>query len=365
MKKFLRPLILAVAFVLLAAGSYAAVSGDGPVSLSYLIETFMPQAGRAGTDAANEALEDTYDTAKSTLDQVHSQVSGGAAVTSGQYSATLQRREWYDSQRLCLSTGSGALMLEGYAVVSHNGAVVDVTAGTEVASGSALSANHRYLVGENTTAQVTVTSGIMYLGLQGSYTFTDSTASHLPFVDVASWDWYQASVKFVYENGLFSGMSEDTFGPGVTMDRAMLVTVLYRLAGSPQDQMNSATAAFDDVPVGSWYEPFVRWGASQGVTAGMGDGLFAPEQSVTRQQVLVMLRGFASSQLGMELTGQTDLTQYADYDQVADWAKEAVSWAVANGLITPSAENTLRPADTASRAEVAGILMNFSNRFLG
>ena len=109
----------------------------------------------------------------------------------------------------------------------------------------------------------------------------------------------------------------------------------------------------------------VRWGASQGVTAGMGDGLFAPEQSVTRQQVLVMLRGFASSQLGMELTGQTDLTQYADYNQVADWAKEAVSWAVANGLITPSAENTLRPADTASRAEVAGILMNFSNRFLG
>ena len=67
----------------------------------------------------------------------------------------------------------------------------------------------------------------------------------------------------------------------------------------------------------------------------------------------------------MELTGQTDLTQYADYNQVADWAKEAVSWAVANGLITPSAENTLRPADTASRAEVAGILMNFSNRYLG
>ena len=172
-------------------------------------------------------------------------------------------------------------------------------------------------------------------------------------------------MKFVYNKGLFSGMSEDTFGPGVTMDRAMLVTVLYRLAGSPQDQMDSATAAFDDVPVGSWYEPFVRWGASQGVTAGMGDGLFAPEQSVTRQQVLVMLRGFASSQLGMELTGQTDLTQYADYNQVADWAKEAVSWAVANGLITPSAENTLRPADTASRAEVAGILMNFSNRYLG
>lgn len=348
----------AVALTAALAGGALALSGeDSLVSLSYLNNTFLPSAQTQLEQTATQPLQEAYDEAVAKLQ--------GEDGQSGLYSDSLSSRTFTQGDVIGLPTGSGFLAISGSAQVSHNGAVVDVTEGREVASGARLTAGHRYLVGENTTAQVKVTSGILYLGIQGSYTFTDSTAAHLPFVDVASWDWYEASVKFVYNKGLFSGMSEDTFGPGVTMDRAMLVTVLYRLAGSPQDQMDSATAAFDDVPVGSWYEPFVRWGASQGVTAGMGDGLFAPEQSVTRQQVLVMLRGFASSQLGMELTGQTDLTQYADYNQVADWAKEAVSWAVANGLITPSAENTLRPADTASRAEVAGILMNFSNRYLG
>ncbi len=211
MKKILRPLALAVAFVLLAAGSYAAVSRDGPVSLSYLLETFMPQAFRAGTDAAYGALEDTYDTAKSTLDQVHDQVSSGESVTSGQYSSTLQRREWYDSQRISLGTGSGALLLEGYAVVTHNGAVVDVTAGTEVASGAALSANHRYLVGEDTTATITIQSGYAAMGVQGNYTVDGGNKAAAPFLDVKQGDWYYAPVNYVYEKKLFSGMSEHTF----------------------------------------------------------------------------------------------------------------------------------------------------------
>lgn len=340
----------------LAGGALALSGGDSLVSLSYLKNTFLPSAQTQLEQAATQPLQEAYNQAVANLE--------GGEGASGLYSDSLNSRTFTQGDVLGLPTGSGFLALSGAAQVTHNGVVIDVTDGAEVASGSRLTAGHRYLVGENTTAQVTVASGIMYLGLQGSYTFSDSTVDHLPFVDVASWDWYEASVKFVYGNGLFSGMSEDTFGPGVTMDRAMLVTVLYRLAGSPQDQMDSATATFDDVPADSWYEPFVRWGASQGVTAGMGDGLFAPSQSVTRQQVLVMLQGFASSQLGLELSGQADLAQYQDWDQVADWARDAVSWAVANGLITPSAEGMLRPADTASRAEVAGILMNFSDRFL-
>lgn len=340
----------------LAGGALALSGGDSLVSLSYLKNTFLPSAQTQLEQMATKPLQDAYDQAVAKLE--------GGEGTSGLYSDTFQSRTFTQGDGIGLPTGSGFLAIAGSAQVIHNGVVIDVTDGVEVASGARLTAGHRYLVGENTTAQVTVASGIMYLGLQGSYTFADNTAAHLPFVDVASWDWYQPSVKFAYESGLFSGTSADTFGPSVTMDRAMLVTVLYRLAGSPQDQMDSATATFDDVSPDSWYAPYVSWGASQGVTAGLGNGLFAPEQSVTRQQVLVMLRSFASSQLGVALTGQVDLTQYGDYDQVADWAKDAVSWAVANGIITPSAENTLRPADTASRAEVAGILMNFSNRFL-
>ena len=339
----------------LAGGALALSGGDSLVSLSYLQNTFLPSAQTQLEQTATKPLQDAYDQALAKLEDGQ----GG-----GLYSNTMESRTFTQGDVIDLPTGSGFLSIAGSAQVTHSGVVIDVTDGILVASGSRLTAGHRYLVGEDTTAQVTVASGVMYLGLQGSYTFADSAAANLPFVDVASWDWYDASVKFVYNKGLFSGMSADTFGPGVTMDRAMLVTVLYRLAGSPQDQMDSATATFDDVSPDSWYAPYVSWGASQGVTAGMGGGLFAPEQSVTRQQVLVMLRGFAASQLVIELTGQPALTQYGDYDQVADWAKEAVSWAVANNLITPSAENTLRPADTASRAEVAGILMNFNNQFL-
>lgn len=341
--------------VALAGGALALSGGDSLVSLSYLKNTFLPSAQTQLEKAATDPLQQAYDEAVKDLE-------GGE---SGLYSETLDSRTFTQRDVIGLSTGGGFLPLAGSAQLTHNGVVVDVTDGAEIASGARLVPGHRYLVGEDTNAQVTVASGVMYLGLQGAYTFADDAASHLPFTDVASWDWYEPSVQFAYNKGLFSGMSEDTFGPGVTMDRAMLVTVFYRLAGSPEDQLNSADASFNDVSPESWYAPYVSWGAVQGVTAGMGGGLFAPEQSVTRQQVLVMLHGFAVSHLGMELSGQADLSQYGDGSQVADWARDAVSWAVANDIITPSAEHTLRPTATASRAEVAGILMNFSNRFLG
>lgn len=365
MKKFLRPLALAVAFVLLAAGSYAAVSGDGPVSLSYLVGTFMPQAVRAGNDVANEALEDTYDTAKSTLDQVHSQVSGGAAVTSGQHSSTLQRREWYDSQRICLGTGSGALLLEGYAVVSHNGAVVDVTTGTEVASGTALSANHRYLVGENTTAYVTIQSGYAAMGVQGSYTVDGGNKDAAPFLDVKQSDWYYAPVNYVYEKKLFSGMSEHTFGPKEPMTRAMLTTVLYQLAGAPAGEMASADVTLTDVPASAWYAPYVKWAVSQGVTAGTGNGTFSPNMQVTREQVVVMLYSFAANYLGMDMDRGADLSGYQDRDKVSSWALEAMSWAVGQGVVSGANNGgvlTLNPQYNANRAEVATMLRSFAEK---
>jgi len=129
-------------------------------------------------------------------------------------------------------------------------------------------------------------------------------------------------------------------------------------------ELNAADASFTDVAGDSWYAPFVRWGYAQGVTAGMGDGSFAPEQSVTRQQLLVMLHSFARQYLKLEPTGAADLSIYGDGGQVADWARDAVSWAVSAGLIVPSGEGTLRPADPASRAEVAVILMKFSSLYL-
>ena len=170
-----------------------------------------------------------------------------------------------------------------------------MTEGVEIPSVSKLTPGHRYLAGEDTSAVISVRSGAMYLGLQGSYGYEPGGGDPMPFVDVAQGDWFQSAVEYVYGNGLFSGMSADRFSPGTTMNRAMLVTVFYPPGGLPGRGAERGRRSFTDVADGSWYAPFVRWGYVQGVTAGMGDGSFAPEQSVTRQQILVMLTALPGS----------------------------------------------------------------------
>ena len=266
MKRYLRPLTLALACLLLAAAGYAAASGDSLISLSYLQKTFFPQAVQAGEKAGNELLQDTYNKAKADLDAAHT----GSGDT-GSYSDTLQSRTWSDGQIITMKTGAGFLMLEGSATVIHTGAVVDITAGEEVASGAALAQNHRYLVWENTDAAVTVRSGEAVLGVQGGYSLTPGKNKHTPFYDVRQADWYYEPVGYVYERGLFSGMSAHQFSPGLTMNRAMLMSVLHRLAGAPEV---TGGPVFTDVPDGRWYAQAVRWGAAQGITSGAGAGTF-------------------------------------------------------------------------------------------
>ena len=169
MKQYLRPLGLVLTLLLLAAGAYAATSGDSLVSLSYLRDTFSAKGVQAGEEAGNRLLQKTYDEAKAKLDAAF-RGSGGAS--SGSSSETLQRREWPDGQIITLSTGSVFVLLDGSANVVHTGAVVDVTTGVEAASGSSLIQNHRYIVGESTDAAVTIRSGQAAIGLQGGYTLT-------------------------------------------------------------------------------------------------------------------------------------------------------------------------------------------------
>ena len=336
----------------LAAGA-AAAGGDSLVSLRYLTETFLPSAQSQLEQINTQAMEEAY-----------SQAAGQIQAGDGLYSAGFRSRTFSQGDTLTLPAGSGLMVYAGAGALSHSGAVIDVTEGTEVPAGVRLAAGHRYLVGEDTSAVLTVQSGAMHLGLQGSYQAQLSGLEALPFVDVAQGDWYQSAVEYVYGAGLFSGMSEDMFAPGAAMNRAMLVTVFYRLAGSPAEELAQAQGSFADVAPDSWYAPYVRWGYSQGVTAGTGNGLFAPEENVTRQQILVMLHSFARQYLGLSLTGEAELSAYADGESTASWAREAVSWAAANGLISPPAEGAVRPADPASRAEVAVMLMKFASLYL-
>ena len=269
MKKFRLTLCVCGLAAVLAGGAWAIGGGDSLISLSYLTSTFLPEAQTQMEQIYEEAFQESYD-------QALAGVQNGTGSGGTQVSQDLRSRTFSQGDILTLTTGSGLLFYGGTGELAHNGAVIDVTDGVEVSSGAQLTAGHRYLVGEDTSAAVAVRSGVAYLGVQGSYTYAEAEGEALPFVDVAEGDWYQSAVEYAYENGLFSGTGADTFSPNLTMNRGMLVTVLYRLAGSPEEELHAAQANFSDVAADSWYAPYVRWAAAQNITAGVGDGRFAP-----------------------------------------------------------------------------------------
>lgn len=363
MKKYLRPLCTALVLTLLAGAAYAASAGDSLVSLSYLREAFFPSAVRAGEDAANQALQKTYDNALGQLDAAHAGLSSGEGG-GGRVSDTLEPRLWSDGEVISLPTGSGFLLLEGAAGVTHAGAVIDVTGGTELASGGKLTAGHRYLVGEDTAASVTIRSGQALLGVQGGYGLTPGLERHTPFYDVSQDVWYYKPVSFVYERGLFSGVDAHHFSPAGQMNRAMLVSVLYRLAGSPPQ---AETAAFSDVPAGQWYSKAVSWGAEQGITSGVRVDSFAPVLQVTREQAVVMLYNYTTKYLKKGAGEGADLSGYADGASVSQWARDSMVWAVGQGIVSGSSNGgvlALAPQRGISRAEMASMLRVFCEKIL-
>ena len=180
-------------------------------------------------------------------------------------------------------------------------------------------------------------------------------ARELPFTDVATGSWYYDGVKYAVEKGLFTGTSATTFAPNMELTRSMLVTVLYRLAGSPEV---SQSENFSDVQADSWYEDAVIWAAANGVVAGYGGGVFGPDDDITREQLAVILYRYAQL-TEQDVDTETDLTAYSDAGEVSDFAREAMVWAVENGLISGTSATTLSPKGTATRAQVAVILMRY------
>lgn len=179
-----------------------------------------------------------------------------------------------------------------------------------------------------------------------------------PFTDVVAGTWYYGAAAYAYNNGLFAGMTPTTFAPNATMTRAMLVSVLWRLAGEPAPK---APNTFDDVPNGAWYTDAVTWAAENGVVAGIGNGRFDPDGSVTREQTAEILYNYAHSK-GYDVSARADLTAFPDAGSVSGWAEKALSWANAAGLINGTVrdgQTILDPQGSASRAQVTMILMNY------
>ena len=176
-----------------------------------------------------------------------------------------------------------------------------------------------------------------------------------PFHDVDEDAWYAGAVQYVQENGLMAGTGPTTFAPDATSSRSMVVTTLWRLEGSP---VVNYAMDFTDVAEGSWYAEAVRWAASEGIAGGYGGSSFGPSDTITREQLAVMLYRYAQEQ-GYDVTASADLSGFSDVNDVSDYALEALKWASAAGIVNGTSENTLTPQGSATRAQVAVMLMRF------
>ena len=182
-----------------------------------------------------------------------------------------------------------------------------------------------------------------------------TTYSKLPFSDVRIADWFYNDVKYVYEKGMMAGTAADVFAPNATTTRAMIVTILYRLEGSPAV---TDTSAFVDVPAGQWYTDAVNWAAANQIVKGTSATTFAPNDSITREQMAAILYRYAQYK-GYDVTKKADLSGYSDNGQVSAYAKDALAWANAAKLINGVTNTTLAPQGNATRAQVSAILHRF------
>lgn len=185
-------------------------------------------------------------------------------------------------------------------------------------------------------------------------TFAALDPADLPFTDVAEGIWYEDAVRYVYENKLMAGTGSDTFGPDLATSRGMIVTILYRMAGSPA----VGACGFTDVAAGQYYTSAIAWAAEKGVVSGYGGGLFGPDDPITREQMTLILQGYARLS-GKDVSARADLSAYTDAGEISGYAQESMSWARAVGLVNGTSETTLTPSGTATRAQAAVLFQGF------
>ena len=232
----------------------------------------------------------------------------------------------------------------------------------------------------NSEGQPVPMEGVYYDADRGGFMFTtdhfslffiaavtedSQTGWRNPFTDVQAGDWYYDVVRYAYESGLMVGTAANRFSPDMAITRGMVVTVLWRADGSPGERVPAAAGGgmFSDVGEEAYYYQAVNWASANGVVSGYGGGLFGPDDAVTREQFAAILSNYASGK-GYDTSKTADLQTFSDAAQVAGWARGAVGWANAEGLLAGRTLTTLVPQGTTTRAEAAAIFMRFDEDFV-
>lgn len=193
----------------------------------------------------------------------------------------------------------------------------------------------------------------------GSFKAETPAPVALPFTDVKSGNWFYDAVKYAYAQGLMTGTSATTFAPNGTMNRAMIVTVLYRLEKSPAV---TGASKFTDVPAGQWYSDAVAWAAANKIVNGYDETTFGPMNAVTREQMAAILFRYEQVKGLENVTLEENLNRFPDQNKISAYAIPALQWAVGQKIINGNANGTLDPTGTATRAQVAQIFTNLLNK---
>lgn len=327
MKKIITLLLVLVMVVSMTCGAFAA------------------QTGTNGSPAL--CMEITSD---ADVTEVAVYLQGAANVTNGSLSISY--------------TADGAQLLsyektDAYSLSSINTRIAGNVGFSWV--GSSLTASKTLLLTLRfqTTADtvVSVSAGSIYAG-SSKLTVADDCATiempsawSNPFTDIDK-HWAKADILTVAEAGLFNGVTKTTFAPDEVMTRAMFVTVLYRASGA---KATTSSTAFADVAANAYYAEAVAWAVEAGVTNGVSKTSFDPDATISRQEMMTMLYRYVTNVEGRNTSASADLSTFTDSAAVENWAKAAMSWAVAEGIIKGYPDGTLLPASNATRAEAATI----------
>lgn len=197
-------------------------------------------------------------------------------------------------------------------------------------------------------------SGSLIAGIAAAGSGSGLGASASQFSDLAAGSWYYEAVRSALKNGLMNGTSAHTFSPDMPMTRAMLVTILWRMAGQP----DAKASPFADVVSGSWYAKAVYWAYDRGLVTGVSETAFAPNEPVTREALVTILYRYAALKQNLPAAGD-ELGRFADGKQVSAFARNAVNWALQTGLLTGVSKTKLSPKGLATRAQIAVLLERF------
>ena len=330
-------------------GEYTAgevVNIDAGSRSNYRFDGWTSSKGDSFADASSASTTFTMPAADTTITAAWSYIGGGGSTT--------------DYYRLTFETNGGS---EISSIRRAEYTTIDLTDYTPTREGYEFTG---WYADENLTEKITsirlTRNTTVYAGWE-EIKENPSTGFENPFTDVSESDWFFNDVKFVYQNGLMNGTSATTFSPEGTTSRGMIVTILWRMAGSPDMEDKIWGYPFADVDATAYYGTAVYWARLNGIAGGYDDATFGPNAPINREQMAVMMYRYAQY-MGYDTTqGGMAIREYADYGQVSSYALEAMDWANATGIVTGTSESTLSPQGQATRAQAAAMFTRFCEQY--